>query len=144
MSTAYKNSGGFGVIEVILVAVILGILGFAGWYVYDSKNKSDKSLTTASETQSEAIKINQDNIQEDDEAAMFEAAKKFCLANGGSPCDASLDKRKGDVASVKTESMLVLVSKDTSGNWLAILGNSSDSDICDTGTDAPQLKELCS
>src|SRR3990167_2122225 len=44
-----KNSMGFGSVEIILIVVIVGLLGFVGWYVYkqkDSKNPKD----TASES----------------------------------------------------------------------------------------------
>jgi len=81
---------------------------------------------------------------QNDEAAMLEVAKSFCLAQGGTPCKTSLDKRKGNIANVKTESMSILLSKDSSNGWKVILANDTDSDVCKTGSDNPQIKELCS
>ena len=34
-----KSQAGFSLIEVLIVAVVIGLLGFTGWYVYRSTNK---------------------------------------------------------------------------------------------------------
>ncbi len=41
------NNQGFGAIEMVLCLVIVGILGFTGWYVYQSNNKANDTLQTA-------------------------------------------------------------------------------------------------
>lgn len=47
---------GFSVIHILLVAVMIGIVGFAGWYVYDSQQKTDKSLNQANNQEITDIK----------------------------------------------------------------------------------------
>lgn len=46
-----KSQKGFSVIEGLLILVIVGLLGGTGWYVWDSKKNSDKSLNTAAQTE---------------------------------------------------------------------------------------------
>ncbi|HSX30505.1 MAG TPA: hypothetical protein VLE99_01165 [Candidatus Saccharimonadales bacterium] len=45
---------GFSIVEALLILVVVGILGFTGWYVYHAKQASDKtySATSNSETSS--------------------------------------------------------------------------------------------
>jgi len=38
---------GFSVIEVLLILVVVGVFGFAGWYVYHAKQASDKNYSSA-------------------------------------------------------------------------------------------------
>jgi|GEM_PF-1359751 len=45
------NSPGFAAIEALLVVIILGLVGFTGWFVWHSKQVSDKTLTDASKSQ---------------------------------------------------------------------------------------------
>lgn len=42
-----NNQKGFAAIEAVLIVVVLGIIGFTGWFVYHSKQAADKSLTAA-------------------------------------------------------------------------------------------------
>jgi len=37
----YKNQKGFSAIEAILILVIVGLIGFTGWYVWNSKKKTE-------------------------------------------------------------------------------------------------------
>lgn len=139
----FRNQKGFTGLEIILLVVVLAGVGFAGYTAYQS-NTEQSAPQSSSETTRQEPATEEKSAETADEKAMFEAAKSFCLSNGGASCKtASVDKRKGNVASIKTESMLVLVAKDSSGQWKAILGNNSDSDICTTGSGAPQLRELC-
>lgn len=48
--TRFKNSQGFSAVEALLILVVVGILGFTGWFVYHSKQAADKSLTTTNST----------------------------------------------------------------------------------------------
>jgi hypothetical protein len=43
----YKNQKGFSAIEGILILVIIGVVGFVGWYVRDSSKKSSSSYISA-------------------------------------------------------------------------------------------------
>lgn len=40
------HNNGFSIVETLLVLVVVGILGFTGWYVYHSKQVSDKTLSS--------------------------------------------------------------------------------------------------
>jgi Tfp pilus assembly protein PilV len=41
------NQKGFSIVEALLILVVLGLLGFTGWFVYHAKQSSDKSYSTA-------------------------------------------------------------------------------------------------
>lgn len=40
MKKIFKNSRGFGAVGIIMALVVIGLIGFAGWYVYQN-NKTD-------------------------------------------------------------------------------------------------------
>jgi hypothetical protein len=44
----YSNQSGFAVLEIILIFVILGIVGFTGWYVWNSKKNTNKTYDSSS------------------------------------------------------------------------------------------------
>src|SRR5689334_13162813 len=46
------NQKGFSVVEALLILVVLGILGFTGWFVYHAKQSSDKNYSAASTSDS--------------------------------------------------------------------------------------------
>jgi hypothetical protein len=41
------NQSGSGVVEIVLIVVVVAILGFTGWFVYDSKKSVDKTTSDA-------------------------------------------------------------------------------------------------
>src|SRR5262249_53344198 len=44
MGTIQKQKG-FGAVEALLILVIIGMLGFTGWYVWHAKQTADKTLS---------------------------------------------------------------------------------------------------
>jgi len=46
--TKPNSDSGFSVVEVLLILVIVGILGFTGWYVYHAKQISNKNYSANS------------------------------------------------------------------------------------------------
>lgn len=42
-----KRLAGFTVIELVLFLVLAGVVGFTGWYVYESSKKADESLSSS-------------------------------------------------------------------------------------------------
>lgn len=50
-----NNEKGFGAIEGLLIAVIVCLLGFVGWYVYQSNSKASKSLNAANTASSSNV-----------------------------------------------------------------------------------------
>ncbi len=47
-----KNSLGFSVVEALLLLIVVGILGFTGWFVYHAKQSSDKNYATSANSDS--------------------------------------------------------------------------------------------
>jgi len=45
-----SNQSGFAAVEAFLVVIILGIVGFTGWYVWHSKQATDKTLNNAAKS----------------------------------------------------------------------------------------------
>lgn len=57
-----KNEKGFSPVEILLILVIVGLTGFVGWYVLQSKNKaSTSSKNTQISTKSPSPGITQDS-----------------------------------------------------------------------------------
>jgi hypothetical protein len=48
MGSMKNNQKGFGAVEGLLILIIVLIVGFIGYYVYSTKQSSDKTLTTNS------------------------------------------------------------------------------------------------
>lgn len=48
MAKIRNYQSGFGAIETLLLLLIVGLIGFTGWYVYSSQQEASKNLTTAS------------------------------------------------------------------------------------------------
>lgn len=51
-----KNQSGFGAIEAILIVVIVGIIGGAGWYVWKSQSEANNTLGNLSSAQNDPQK----------------------------------------------------------------------------------------
>jgi len=51
-----SDQKGFSVIEALLVLVVIGILGFTGWYVYHAKQTSNKDYSDAASSTVPAFK----------------------------------------------------------------------------------------
>jgi type II secretory pathway pseudopilin PulG len=45
-----KNENGFSIVEVLLVFVVVALIGFIGWYVWQTKSNTDKNLTKSNTT----------------------------------------------------------------------------------------------
>lgn len=52
MKTSQK---GFATLEGLLILIIVGLIGFVGWYVYQSKNAADKSYSNAATASSAKV-----------------------------------------------------------------------------------------
>jgi hypothetical protein len=48
-----NNQKGFSAVEGTLILVIIGLVGFVGWFVYDANKKVDDSLNTANQSNSQ-------------------------------------------------------------------------------------------
>lgn len=136
-------------IRLIIVVIISFCGGALVTYLFlasalEKANTIPQPINQPTIIPTQTEKSSQNSIIKNEEAALLEVAKAYCLDQGKSPCNTSLDKRKNNIVSVKTESMIVLLSKESSNQWRVILANDSDNDICATGSDNLNLKELCS
>jgi Tfp pilus assembly protein PilV len=41
---------GFSIIEAILILVVIGVLGFTGWFVYHARQTANKDLSSKNST----------------------------------------------------------------------------------------------
>jgi len=48
MGKLKKNQTGFSAVEALLIIIVLGIIGFTGWYVLHAKQNANKNLTVSS------------------------------------------------------------------------------------------------
>lgn len=62
---------GFGAVEVLLIAVVVGILGFTGYYVWHSQSETNKAYDDAGKSENASLEYIKDSTQAD-----FEACKK--------------------------------------------------------------------
>lgn len=58
-----NNQKGFSVVEILIVIVVVGLLGAAGWLVYDRQNKTNNSEQSAGNTQNGKLKEQQANSE---------------------------------------------------------------------------------
>lgn len=50
MSSIKQDEHGFSPVESVLVIVIVAVIGFVGWYVYQARQNSNKALDAATST----------------------------------------------------------------------------------------------
>ena len=55
-----KKQFGFTALEGLLVLVIVGIVGFAGWYVYNANNKTQDSYANADNANTSTVSAKKD------------------------------------------------------------------------------------
>lgn len=55
MSRTHSNQKGFSVIEGFLIVVVVGLIGFVGWYVWHSKQAVDESLSNTGKSSTPAV-----------------------------------------------------------------------------------------
>jgi hypothetical protein len=67
-----KDQNGLGAIEALLIAVIIGIVGFAGWFVYNSQKKTNQSLDNTNRTQANINKQAQAETKPPEQAKYLE------------------------------------------------------------------------
>lgn len=53
MGMRKNNQLGMGTVEILLIVVIVAVLGFVGWFIYDKKKDANKTLDQASQSNSQ-------------------------------------------------------------------------------------------
>jgi len=69
----YKNEKGFSAVEGLLILVTVGVIGFVGWYVWQSKNEGNK----ATNTDNAASQTNKDKQAEEQAKDLYEGWKTY-------------------------------------------------------------------
>lgn len=83
MKKLAKNAAGFGVVEGLLILVVIGIIGFAGYYVFQARKEVDKSLDNAASSQdaqnelSKAKEIEKQRFKNDELGLSFSYPKAW-------------------------------------------------------------------
>jgi hypothetical protein len=54
--TKHDTNLGFSIVETLLILVVVGILGFTGWYIYHTKQVSNKDYAAAANTSTPTYK----------------------------------------------------------------------------------------
>jgi Tfp pilus assembly protein PilV len=49
-----NNDSGFSVVEALLIVIVVGILGFTGWFVYHARNAADRDYSAQPATTTQA------------------------------------------------------------------------------------------
>lgn len=82
-----NNQRGFSAVEAILLLVILGLVGFVGWYVYDSgqKTSEDTKSSTSTVDKSKEVAETSEKVTKSKAASSDEqviaTVKAWCSAN---------------------------------------------------------------
>lgn len=56
MTRTRNNQDGFSPVEVLLLAVFVGLIGFVGWYVYNAKHSTEKVVSSSQTSKAAAQK----------------------------------------------------------------------------------------
>src|ERR1700739_3420446 len=73
-----QNQNGFSALEGLLVLVIVGLIGFTGWYVYHSGHKADSLLSaTSANTKTQ---LNCTPVSSPGNHTYSDAATGYCLS----------------------------------------------------------------
>ncbi len=70
-----KNQKGFGAVEALLILVIVGIIGGAGWYVFQSQKKTNQSLDNANKSLTELSQ--QKNVEQSKDETEYIEIKEW-------------------------------------------------------------------
>lgn len=109
MGKVKHNQSGFGAIEALLIAVIVGIIGFTGWYVWNSKQLTDNTLSasTSTTTQSSALSGNLTYVKAKEPTNWIEdhqqGSQIYSLTNDSLGCyvGAGIVKPKADLRDIQ-------------------------------------------
>ena len=58
MKSYSKDQQGFGTVEALLILVIVVIVGFVGWFVYNTNQKASKTIDSANQSNSNSQAVN--------------------------------------------------------------------------------------
>lgn len=72
-----KNQGGFSALHIVLVLVVVGIIGFAGWKVWDSSKKEEPKKETTTNTTTKTDEKKEEAISQQ------ESLKIYTIENEG-------------------------------------------------------------
>lgn len=85
-----KSQKGFSAVETILLVIIVGLIGFTGWYVYTSNGKANKTLDQANSVQNSTPTVKESNKTYESTAIKglsFKYPTSWILENGETAFD---------------------------------------------------------
>jgi len=62
MKKHLRNSAGFGHFAGLLILIIVGLVGFTGWYVWDKKKDSDRKASSVQDTANISSRCGDDQL----------------------------------------------------------------------------------
>jgi len=151
-----RNIKGFSAVEGLLILIIAGILGFTGWYVYSSHNKTSDTLTNAdlaSSVNANYSKCPAADSKNQDYLTVTEWSVKVPLCTGITDLyysmtdgQAAAVKNLGGTASAATFRTKALDDrfKNCSGNGLVLLRGKADDKYLSTDLKPSTFKDAFS
>lgn len=122
-----SNQKGFGAVEAILILVIIGILGLAGWWVYKSTRTTNEPLDDPQDSagNSENTAKNNESAKADDEycsvpegfTAYADVVAGFCFAYPGAWGEVSLREGIIDAAAENGEGYVGTFSQNPDASF---------------------------
>lgn len=98
-----SSQKGFSVIEGLLLLVILGLLGFVGWYVYTSSNQTKETLNAADKSTSQSA-------QTETKAKSQPIEQDLIIKAVAADCEAYLGNTASDISVGKQQSTYAVVT----------------------------------
>lgn len=112
-----RNENGFSLIESLLVLIIIGLIAFVGWYVWQSKHKTDKLLTTPSSSVTAPVKKSKTKSSAADKYAGWKTyTLKYEKASIKYPADWTISEQSSS-DSKSTQGGVDLIRLNGTGNF---------------------------
>ncbi|MDB5163618.1 MAG: hypothetical protein JWS12_235 [Candidatus Saccharibacteria bacterium] len=140
------NSKGFSAVEALLILIIVGVIGFVGWYVYKSQKDTNKTLNNTSQGASTPQKVTKTPTSSSPQS-MTTTQKSLTVKEWGVqvPLDANTTDLyytlNNSVASFRTKQLDTLLPSCTTNSVQVARGKATDTYPA-PGTETSTFKEI--